>query len=64
MRLSPGTLRDPFLIHTLCTRIEFCVTDSLLLQLRREFRAIADINGRATSLMSSWPDWVERLAVA
>ena len=33
----------------------------LLLQLRREFRAIAEIDGRATSLMSSWPDWVERL---
>ena len=33
----------------------------LLLQLRREFRAIAAIDGRATSLMSSWPDWVERL---
>ena len=32
-----------------------------MLQLRREFRAIADIDGRATSLMSSWPDWVEQL---
>lgn len=33
----------------------------IFLQLRREFRAIAEIDGRATSLMSSWPDWVERL---
>ncbi len=30
----------------------------LLLQLRREFRAVAGIDGRATSLMSSWPTWV------
>jgi len=29
----------------------------IFLQLRREFRAIAEIDVRAASLMSSWPDW-------
>ena len=32
-----------------------------MLQLRREFHAIAEIDGRATLLMSSWPDLVEQL---
>ena len=34
----------------------------LLLQLCREFRAIGETDGRATSLKSSWPDRVEWLA--
>ena len=33
----------------------------IFLQLRREFRAIAKVDGRAASLMSSWPDWVGQL---
>ncbi len=32
-----------------------------ILQLRREFRGIAGIEGRATSLMGSWPNWMLRI---
>ena len=41
--------------------INVCVCTLISLQLCREFRTIAEIDGRATSVMSSWPDWVERL---
>ncbi len=32
-----------------------------VLQLRREFHGIAGIEGRATSLMCSWPNWLLRI---
>lgn len=38
-----------------------CCSLFTLPQLRREFRLIADISGRAASLMCSWPDWKKQI---
>ena len=33
----------------------------LFLQLRREFRWAAKVEGQATSLLSTWPDWKKKI---